>query len=103
MTPTMSTWCSNQLSYNPVHRCNGWIITHCGFDCKQKFERRIPAVFLREKRAENSLRQADNVFYHARCRGVSGFAGSGSTEPMSGIRNFDIAGMFFPLYNESKI
>ena len=21
MTPTMSTWCSNQLSYNPEHEC----------------------------------------------------------------------------------
>ncbi len=26
MTPTMSTWCSNQLSYNPMHRCNIAII-----------------------------------------------------------------------------
>ena len=35
MTPTMSTWCSNQLSYNPMRSAKG-IITYCRIDCKRK-------------------------------------------------------------------
>lgn len=40
MTPTMSTWCSNQLSYNPmqcVSQLTGIIITHAGEDVKPFF------------------------------------------------------------------
>ena len=37
MTPTMSTWCSNQLSYNPMRFRTCEIITQCRIDCKSKF------------------------------------------------------------------
>ena len=37
MTPTMSTWCSNQLSYNPVHCCNSGILTYRRRICKLFF------------------------------------------------------------------
>ena len=36
MTPTMSTWCSNQLSYNPMLRRNIAIIAHCHPHGKRK-------------------------------------------------------------------
>ena len=38
MTPTMSTWCSNQLSYNPMRCRTGWIIAYCRTVCKCIFE-----------------------------------------------------------------
>ena len=34
MTPTMSTWCSNQLSYNPTGH-NGMIIAHLIYKCNR--------------------------------------------------------------------
>ena len=36
MTPTMSTWCSNQLSYNPIRPAKG-IIAHGPENCKDFF------------------------------------------------------------------
>ena len=35
---TMSTWCSNQLSYNPMRFRTDGIIPHCRDDCKCKFD-----------------------------------------------------------------